>query len=219
MARFPRIQFPGAFYHVIGRGNQRQEIFLDEKDKQAFLERIQRYKEETEFVLYAYVLMPNHFYLLMGAVDVPLSKIMQLTNLTYTQYFNRKYNEVGPVFQGRYKAVLCERDEYLLNLVRYIYPNPVRAGLVKRPSFKKILLAVQRVTGVSEEEIVSSGRKQETVFAKSILAGVWREHGYRLVDLQPKLGRDISVLSRLSRISNFPNGMVIKSRIRKMSDA
>jgi chromosomal replication initiation ATPase DnaA len=88
-----------------------------------------------------------------------------------------------------------------------------------RPSFEKILAAVQEVMGVREEEIVSPGRKQEAVFARSILAGVWREFGYRLVDLQSKLRRDVSVLSRLSKISDCPNGRVIKTRICEMLNA
>ncbi len=133
MARPPRIEFPGAFYHIIVRGNQRQNIFIDDKDRRKYLSRVQSYKTKLKFILYSYVLMSNHIHLLIETPDVPISRIMQVLNFTYTQYFNRKYGKTGHLFQGRYKALLCDRDEYLVALVRYIHLNPVRAGLVKMP--------------------------------------------------------------------------------------
>lgn len=129
MARKPRIQFEGAFYHIIVRGNQRQAIFLDEEDRRIYLARLQRYRTKCGFLLYAYVLMTNHLHLLIETPDDPISRIMQMINFTYTQYFNKKYGKVGHLFQGRYKSYLCDKDSYLLNLVRYIHNNPVRAGL------------------------------------------------------------------------------------------
>lgn len=131
MARKPRIQFEGAFYHIIIRGNQRQDIFLDETDRGQYLERLHRYRNKCGFILYAYVLMSNHVHLLIETPNDPISRIMQMINFTYTQYFNRKYGKVGHLFQGRYKSYLCDKDSYLLSLVRYIHNNPVRAGLVK----------------------------------------------------------------------------------------
>jgi putative transposase len=131
MARKPRIEFEGAFYHIIVRGNQRQNIFLDEADRRHYLERLQRYKNKCGFLLYAYVLMSNHIHLLIETPNDPISRIMQMINFTYTQCFNRKYGKVGHLFQGRYKSYLCDKDSYLLSLVRYIHNNPVRAGLVK----------------------------------------------------------------------------------------
>jgi putative transposase len=131
MARRPRIQFEGAFYHIITRGNQRQDIFLDESDRRRYLELLHRYRIKCGFILYAYVLMTNHIHLLIETPDEPISRIMQLLNFTYTQYFNRKYGKVGHLFQGRYKSYLCDKDNYLLSLVRYIHNNPVRAGLAE----------------------------------------------------------------------------------------
>ena len=133
MARQSRIEYPGAFYHVIVRGNQQQDIFLDEDDRAQYLKRLALYKKKHRFYLYAYTLMTNHIHLLLETGDVPISKIMQVLNFTYTQYFNRKYNKKGHLFQGRYKSFLCDRDSYLLALVRYIHLNPVRAGMVKKP--------------------------------------------------------------------------------------
>jgi putative transposase len=129
MARKPRIQFEGAFYHVMVRGNQRQNIFLDDADCYRYLEGISKYKIRCKFLLYAYVLMDNHVHLLVETPEDPISRIMQLINFTYTQYFNRKYGKEGHLFQGRYKAILCDRDSYLLSLVRYIHRNPVKAGI------------------------------------------------------------------------------------------
>jgi len=131
MARKPRIQFEGAFYHIIVRGNQRQNIFVEEADRREYLERLRKYKEKCGFILYAYVLMSNHVHLLVETPKEPISRIMQMINFTYTQYFNKKYGKVGHLFQGRYKSYLCDKDSYLLSLVRYIHNNPVRAGLVK----------------------------------------------------------------------------------------
>lgn len=133
MARPPRIEFPGAFYHLIVRGNQQQAIFHDNQDRIKYLELVERYKKHLGFILYAYTLMTNHVHLLLETPKSPISKVMQAINLTYTQYFNRKYSKVGHLFQGRYKAYLCDRDEYLLSLVRYIHLNPVRTNLAKKP--------------------------------------------------------------------------------------
>lgn len=133
MARKPRIHFRGAFYHVIARGNRRQGIFRDEKDFKQFLAYLSDCKNRFSFRLYAYVLMPNHLHLLVEVGEVPLSRVMHFLLFSYASYFNRRYGEVGHLFQGRYKAILCDKDAYLLELVRYIHLNPVRAQVVKKP--------------------------------------------------------------------------------------
>ncbi len=133
MARRPRIHFAGAFYHVISRGNRRQGIFRDEKDLRTFLSCLSDCKTRFPFHLYAYALMKNHFHLLVEVETTPLSRIMQSFLFRYAQYFNRRYGEVGHLFQGRYKAIVCDKDAYLLELVRYIHLNPVRARVVKGP--------------------------------------------------------------------------------------
>jgi REP element-mobilizing transposase RayT len=133
MARKPRIHFPGALYHVIARGNRRQGVFLDEKDLQRFLTYLSDCKKRFPFRLYAYALLKNHLHLLIEVEETPLSRIMQTLLFAYASYFNRRYGEVGHLFQGRHKAILCDKDAYLLELVRYIHLNPVRANIVKRP--------------------------------------------------------------------------------------
>jgi len=131
MARRPRIEFEGAFYHVISRGNQRQQIFMDEDDYRRYLGIISDYKARYKFSFYGYALMSNHVHLLIETRKTPLSKIMQGISQRYTIYFNKKYQTVGHLFQGRYKALLCDKDAYLLNLIKYIHLNPVRAKIVK----------------------------------------------------------------------------------------
>jgi len=126
MARKPRVEFSGAFYHVIARGNRRTTLFHDEADFSAYLERLERYRKRDSLRCYAFVLMHNHVHLLVETGTVPLSRTMQTLQFTYTQYYNGRYRKTGHLFQGRYKAILCDRDAYLLELVRYLHLNPAR---------------------------------------------------------------------------------------------
>lgn len=132
MPRKPRIEYNGAFYHVIVRGNQKQRVFKDAADFQKYLLTLTVYKNRTGCLIYAYVLMNNHVHVLLETQDIPLSKVMQGLNQTYTMYFNRRYRTVGHLFQGRYKAILCDRDAYLLGLIKYIHRNPLRAKITDR---------------------------------------------------------------------------------------
>ncbi len=133
MARKPRVHFPGAFYHVIARGNRGQKIFRDVQDYERYLEFLREYKNRFHFLLYAYTLMPNHAHLLLEMGETPLSRLMQILQFRYTRNFNIKYKKWGHLFQGRYKAILCDKDSYFLELSSYIHLNPVRAGLVEKP--------------------------------------------------------------------------------------
>jgi REP element-mobilizing transposase RayT len=133
MARKPRVEFEGAFYHVIVRGNQRRDIFRDDRDRATYLERLEHYRKKYGFKIYAYVLMSNHVHLLIETQKTPLSKVMQGIQFSYTQYYNRCHKTVGHLFQGRYKAILCDQDSYLLELVRYLHLNPARLHRPKDP--------------------------------------------------------------------------------------
>jgi REP element-mobilizing transposase RayT len=133
MARKRRIEFPGALYHVIARGNNRQATFKDDQDYKVYIDRLKRYQQRYSFILYAYTLMPNHVHMIMETAITPLSKIMQGIHQSYTFYFHNKYKTVGHLFQGRYKAILIEKEVYLQELVRYIHLNPFRAFLVENP--------------------------------------------------------------------------------------
>jgi REP-associated tyrosine transposase len=133
MARRPRVHLPGLLYHVIVRGNHRRKTFLDDRDYRVYLERLAHYRKRFGVRIYAYCLMPNHVHLLAEVSGEPLSKLMQGLQQSYTQHFNRRHRKAGHLFQGRYHAIVCDKDEYLLSLVRYIHLNPVRAKLVGRP--------------------------------------------------------------------------------------
>ena len=126
MARTPRIDFPGALYHVIARGNRRAVIIHDDADATAYLERLERYRVRDGCTLYAYVLMTNHVHLLLETGERPLARTMHTLQFTFSQYYNRRYDKTGHVFQGRYQAIVCDRDAYLLELVRYLHLNPAR---------------------------------------------------------------------------------------------
>jgi putative transposase len=133
MARRPRVFAAGLLYHVIVRGNQRRKTFRHDDDYQAYLDRLEKYRSQFQVRIYAYCLMPNHVHLLVETGSTPLAKFMQGLQQSYTQYFNRRYRKVGHLFQGRYQAIICDRDTYLLALVRYIHLNAVRAKLATRP--------------------------------------------------------------------------------------
>ncbi len=165
MARKPRVEFDGAFYHVIVRGNQRQRTFHDDPDRITYLERIEHYRQRYGFRLYAYVLMPNHVHLLMETKSVPLSKIMQGIQASYTQSYNRRHRKVGHLFQGRYKAILCDRNAYLLELVRYIHLNPGRLRVPEDPwryrwSSHAAYLAKASPVKVDTQEVLSQFSSQ-----------------------------------------------------------
>src|SRR3972149_4573760 len=131
MARPLRIEYPGALYHVTARGNAREAIFRDDPDRGAFLVILGRVVERYNWLCHAYCLMGNHYHLLVETPDGDLSKGMRQLNGLYTQRSNRRHRRVGHIFQGRYKAILVDKDSYLLELCRYIVLNPVRAHLVK----------------------------------------------------------------------------------------
>ena len=133
MARRPRVFAAGLLYHVIVRGNQRRKTFRFDEDYKAYLDRLEKYRAQCHVRIYAYCLMPNHVHLLVETASTPLAKFMQGLQQSYTQYFNHRYRKVDHLFQGRYKAIICHRDKYLLALIRYIHLNPVRAKLVTRP--------------------------------------------------------------------------------------
>lgn len=133
MARRPRIHFVGAFYHVIARGNRGQRVFRKEEDYRLYLKFLGEYKKRFGYSLFAYALMPTHVHLLMEIGETALSKVMQSLQFRYTRNFNIKYRTWGHLFQGRYKAILCEKDGYFLELSTYLHLNPVRAGLVEDP--------------------------------------------------------------------------------------
>ena len=131
MPRQPRLDAPGLLQHVMARGIERRKLFRDDKDRQSFLERLAVILEETQTQCYAWALIPNHFHLLLRTSLTPLSKVMRRLMTGYAVTFNKRHKRTGHLFQNRYKSVVCEEDPYLLELIRYIHLNPLRAKLVQ----------------------------------------------------------------------------------------
>jgi REP element-mobilizing transposase RayT len=133
MARPLRVHIPHAYYHVMSRGNAKQSIFHAAADYERFLEFLESTSSRFGVLCCAYCLMPNHFHLVLEPDADPLSRMMQQLNSGYSQWFNRQHDRVGHVLQGRFKALLVDRDSYFLQLLRYIMLNPIEANLVDDP--------------------------------------------------------------------------------------
>lgn len=130
MPRKARIDAPGALHHIIFRGIERRNIFRDNKDRDSFIARLALVLSETGTPCYAWALIPNHVHLLLKTGATPVSTVMRRLLTSHAAYFNRRHRRHGKLFQNRYKSILCQEDAYLLELVRYIHLNPVRARLV-----------------------------------------------------------------------------------------
>jgi len=148
VARKPRIHYEGALYHVMVRGNNRSYIFRNEDNKKTYKKIVSKYKKRYRFKLYAYCIMDNHAHLLIEVADIPLSKIMQGIQQVFTQYYNRRNNTTGHVFEQRYKCLLCDKDAYLLSLIRYIHQNPIRSKLTE--SLKYLWSSHREYIGIPE---------------------------------------------------------------------
>ena len=131
MSRPLRIEYPNAFYHVMNRGAGRQAIYLVDDDYGMFLEAVKESSRFFDIRIISYCLMPNHYHLLIQTPKANLSRAMRHLNGVYTQRFNRYHKKDGPLFRGRYKAILVQEDEYLTHLIRYIHLNPIQANLTE----------------------------------------------------------------------------------------
>ena len=133
MARPLRIQYDGAVYHVTSRGNARKAIFQDDKDRELFLGTLYRVNKRYNWLCHAYCLMNNHYHLIIETPDGNLSQGMRQLNGVYTQTYNTRHRRVGHILQGRYKAILIQKDSHLLEVSRYVVLNPVRAKAAQGP--------------------------------------------------------------------------------------
>ncbi len=133
MARPLRIEFPGAVYHVTARGDRREDIFVDDQDRRALLEVVAQALSRFDAEALTYCLMGNHYHFVLHTRQANLSLLMRHINGVYTQTYNRRHRKTGHLFQGRFKAILVDRDAYLLEVCRYVDLNPVRARMVREP--------------------------------------------------------------------------------------
>jgi REP element-mobilizing transposase RayT len=155
MARPLRIEYEGAVYHITARGNERGEIYFTKKDYKKFLEYVAEAERKFGILLHCYVLMSNHYHLILETPKANLSKTMHYINSSYTTYINIKRKRAGHLFQGRYKAMLVSKDNYMLELSRYIHLNPVRAGIVKKPEEYVFSSYSAFVTGKIDEVVTT----------------------------------------------------------------
>ncbi len=162
MARPIRLEFAGALYHVTSRGDRQENIYEDDTDRKSFLSLLQQIAKDYNWLIHAYCLMDNHYHLIVETPDGNLSKGMRQLNGVYTQITNRYHKKVGHVFQGRYKAILVQKENYLLELARYVVLNPVRARMVKSAedwpwsSYRKTAGMKSEVQWVSTEWLLAA---------------------------------------------------------------
>jgi len=157
MPRKLRTWFPGAVYHITCRGNRRQNIYLNAQDKQVFLNYLLEVKQKCKFEVLTYCLMDNHYHLQLETSTIEISRIMQLLNTRYAIYFNKRYELVGHLFQGRYGSEIIDSHTYMLDVSRYIHLNPVRAGIFRSPG-DYVWSSYLNYLGVKNDALVNTER-------------------------------------------------------------
>ena len=161
MARPLRIEFAGALYHVTARGDRREDIFTDDQDRNVLLSILSQVWRRFAVGCHAYCLMSNHYHLVLETAEPNLARALRQINGVYTQRFNRRHERVGHVFQGRYKAILVDRDSYYLEVVRYVLLNPVRAKFVTRAqdwpwsSYRAVMGQSRAIQGLDVNRLLS----------------------------------------------------------------
>jgi REP element-mobilizing transposase RayT len=200
MARPLRVEFPGAVYHVTSRGNARQSIFIDDENRGGFLDVLSIVVERFKWLCHAYCLMENHYHLLIETPNGNLSRGMRELNGVYTQWFNQRGRRVGHLFQGRYKAIIVEKDNHLLSLCRYVVLNPLRVGLIKKPeqwrwsSFRATTGLVKRPSFLTVDWVLSQfgGRKRGAMekYRRFVMEGIDKETPWETLKGQIFLGTD-----------------------------
>jgi REP element-mobilizing transposase RayT len=198
MARPLRIEFPGALYHITARGDRQEPIYEDDYDRKVFLDLLGKVIVEWNWACQAYCMMGNHYHLLVETPDGNLAKGMRQLNGVYTQLSNRRHQRVGHLFQGRYKAILVDRDEYLLELGRYVVLNPVRARLVKRvedwpwSSYRSMVGQARNPSWLATDALLAQfGNRKASAqrnFRRFVSEGIGRESIWKNLNRQIFLG-------------------------------
>ncbi len=169
MARPLRIEYPGAIYHITCRGNERKKIFRDNSDRKRFLEILAISQEIYNVETFSYVLMENHFHLLLKTSLSNLGEFMRHFNISYTSYFNRRHKRSGHLYQGRYKSMIIDSEKYLSMVSRYIHLNPVRTRLMSNKSGKERLNYLMQYKQSSFPGFINKREMEELISYESIL--------------------------------------------------
>ena len=217
MARPLRIEFPGGLYHVTSRGDRREDIYLCDADRQRWVDLLGEVCTRFNWFCHAYCLMDNHFHIVVETVDANLSAGMRQLNGVYTQWHNRSHNRVGHVFQGRFKAIVVQRESYLLELTRYVVLNPVRAGMCNMPedwpwSSYRLMLG-QAIAGQTSappwlqrnwllSQFSSDPHVAEKAYVDHVRAGVGLSSVWEELQGQMYLGNDEFVEQMGEKVSN-----------------
>jgi len=230
MARPLRIEYPGAVYHATSRGNEKKPVFKDDTDRLNFLNTLQHVNKRYNWICHAYCLMTNHYHLLIETPDGNLSIGMRQVNSVYTQLFNKRHGRAGHLFQGRYKAILIQKDSHLLEVCRYVVLNPVRARMAEKPEEYRwssylatagkaqphpcltsdwVLSQFSGKRGKAEQEyrkFVSWGIGQKTIWTEVRGQALLGEEGFveKLVDYLKK-HKDIPEIPRGQRYAHRPS--------------
>jgi REP element-mobilizing transposase RayT len=163
MARPLRIQYPGAVYHVTCRGNERKEIFRDDRDRKTFLEILAKSAKIYNIKIYSYILMENHFHLLVETPLGNLGEFMRHFNITYTSRYNHRHKRVGHLYQGRYKSILVDKANYLSILSRYIHLNPIRIKMTEKKRDEEKLQYLKNYKWSSLLGYINSNKKEKFI--------------------------------------------------------
>jgi len=200
MARPLRIEIPGAVYHITSRGNEKRRIFLEDGDREGFLNLLRYVNKRYHWICHAYCLMDNHYHLLIETPEGNLSIGMRQLNGVYTQLFNRRHQRVGHLFQGRFKAILIQKDTHLLEACRYVVLNPVRAGKVENPEqwkWSSYLATMGRIkahpcltTDWVLRQFGMSGKKAERGYREFVRGGIKGRSLWEEVKAQSILGAE-----------------------------
>lgn len=224
MARPLRIQFPGALYHVTARGDRKQTIFFNENDRALWLAMLGVVCRRSNFVIHAYCQMVNHYHLMVETVDGNLSDGMRHLNAFYSQEINKRHGMVGHLFQGRYKAILVEKDSYLLELSRYVILNPVRAGLVGEPgawkwsSYRSMMGKELPPAWLDTDWLLARFAKERCVaidrYGRFVLEGIDKESPLKHAQHQVILGTDAFIQQHSSRLRDANLASIVKDQRR-----
>lgn len=223
MTRPLRIEYPGAVYHITARGNARQDIFLDDADRDKLLNLLAKEIRQQGWLCHAYCLMNNHYHLLVETPEPNLSTGMRRLNGTYTQAFNRRHQRVGHLFQGRYKSILVDKQSYLLELCRYIVLNPVRANLVEQAgdwswsSYAASLGKAPRPQWLTTEWILSQFADQtvasQQAYADFVHAGLTARSPWKQLRGQVWLGSDAFRKTMEQRLKESPRADIASASL------